>query len=69
MRRWFDVHLLGHAAFEYRYRGDHEVSVRVGFEVARWTSDRFWAVTGAPGASFEGEASRLAAVVTVGFGI
>lgn len=51
VRRWFDVHLLGHAAFEYRYRGDHELGLRVGVEVARWTEGRLWGVVGAPPAS------------------
>lgn len=51
VRRWFDAHLLGHAAFEYRYRGDHELGLRVGFEVARWTEGRLWGAIGAPPAS------------------
>ena len=64
VRRWFDVHLLGHAAFEYRYRGDHELSLRVGFEVARWTEGRLWGAAGAPPASvsfFIGPVIRLPA--------
>lgn len=112
VRRWFDVHLLGHAAFEYRYRGDHELSLRVGLEVARWSEGRLWGAVGAPPASvsffigpvirvpalrgglrtgvgfhvtdlrmapfffevaaetfFAGEASRVAGVFTLGFGI
>ncbi|MDP1823389.1 MAG: hypothetical protein Q8L48_09110 [Archangium sp.] len=64
VRRWFDVHLVGHAAFEYRYRGDHEVSLRVGLEVARWTEGRLWGGVGAPPASvsfFIGPLFRLPA--------
>ena len=51
VRRWFDVHFIGHAAFEYRYRGEHELGLRVGLEVARWTDGRLWGLAGAPGAS------------------
>lgn len=51
VRRWFDVHLVGHAAFEYRYKGDHELSLRVGVEVSRWSEGRLWAAVGAPPAS------------------
>lgn len=51
VRRWFDIHFIGHAAFEYRYRGEHELSLRVGLEVARWTDGRLWGALGAPGAS------------------
>lgn len=50
-RRWFDVHLIGHAAFEYRFRGDHEVNVRAGLEIARWTEGRLLGAIGAPPAS------------------
>lgn len=51
VRRWFEVNLLGHAAFEYRYRGDHELGLRVGVEVARWSEGRLWGAAGAPPAS------------------
>ena len=51
VRRWFDIHLLGHAAFEYRYKGDHELSLRFGLEISRWTEGRLWAMAGAPPAS------------------
>lgn len=51
VRRWFDVHLLGHAAVEYRFRGDHELSLRFGLEVARWTGGTLWGAVGAPPAS------------------
>ncbi len=48
VRRWFDIHLIGHAAFEYRYKGDHELSLRFGVEVARWSEGRLWGAVGAP---------------------
>ena len=51
LRRWFNVHLIGHAAIEYRFGGDHELSFRAGFEVARWTEGRLWGIAGAPPAS------------------
>lgn len=51
VRRWFDIHFIGHAAFEYRFRGEHELSLRAGLEVARWTEGRLWGAPGAPGAS------------------
>lgn len=65
VRRWFDVHLIGHAAFEYRYRGDHELGLRVGLEVARWSDGRLWGAAGAPPASvsmFIGPVLRVPAV-------
>ena len=58
------MHLLGHAAVEYRFRGDHELSLRVGFEIARWTEGRLWGAAGAPPASvsfFIGPLFRLPA--------
>ena len=64
VRRWFDVHLLGHAAVEYRFRGDHELSLRFGLEIARWTDGRLWGAAGAPPASvsfFIGPIFRLPA--------
>jgi hypothetical protein len=51
VRRWFTMNLLGHAAFEYRYRGEHELSLRFGVEVARWTDGRLWGNVGVPPAS------------------
>ena len=51
VRRWFDVRLVGHAAFEYRYKGDHELSLRFGVEVSRWSEGRLWGALGVPPAS------------------
>lgn len=51
VRRWFDVHLVGHAAVEYRYRGEHEFSLRTGLEIARWTEGRLWGGVGVPAVS------------------
>lgn len=51
VRRWFDIHLIGHAAFEYRFKGEHELGVRVGLEVSRWSEGRLWGNVGAPGGS------------------
>jgi hypothetical protein len=51
VRRWFNAHLIGHSAVEYRFRGEHELSFRVGLEVARWTDGRLWGAVGAPGVS------------------
>lgn len=51
VRRWFDIHLLGHAAFEYRYKGDHELSLRFGVEISRWSEGRLFGAVGAPPAS------------------
>ncbi len=64
VRRWFDVHFIGHTAVEYRFRGEHELSFRAGFEVARWTDGRLWGFLGAPPASvsfFMGPLFRLQA--------
>ena len=63
LRRWFDAHLLGHLAAEYRFRGGHELSFRVGLEVARWTDGRLWGAVGVPGVSvamFSGPLFRFA---------
>ena len=65
VRRWFDVHFIGHAALEYRNKGDHELSLRVGLELSRWTEDRFWGLLGVPPASvsmFIGPIIRVPAV-------
>ncbi len=65
VRRWFDIHFIGHAALEYRNKGDHELSLRVGLEIARWTEDRFWGLLGVPPASismFIGPMVRVPAV-------
>ncbi len=75
VRRWFDIHFVGHAAFEYRYRGEHEFSLRAGLEVARWTEGRLWGAVGAPGASiafFMGPVLRPAnmrVVIRTGVGV
>lgn len=75
VRRWFDIHFIGHAALEYRNKGDHELSLRVGLELARWTEDRFWGLLGVPPASismFIGPLLRVPAVrggVRTGIGL
>lgn len=75
VRRWHTIDLLSHAAFEYRYRGDHELSLRFGLEVARWTEGRFWSGLGVPPASvsmFAGPVLRVPAAragVRVGVGL
>lgn len=51
VRRWFDAHFLGHLAVEYRFRGEHELSFRVGVEMARWTDGRVLGSLGVPGIS------------------
>lgn len=68
VRRWFDIHFIGHAAIEYRFLSasgtgsNHELAARVGLELARWTEGRLWGSVGAPGASiamFIGPVLRL----------
>lgn len=62
VRRWFDIHLAGSAQLQYTWRADHELHLRLGLEVARFTPHRFWGQVGAPPASlalFVGPVLRL----------
>lgn len=62
VRRWFDVHLAGFALLQYLWRADHDLHLRFGLEVARFTPGRFWGNLGAPPASialFAGPVLRL----------
>jgi len=51
LRRWFTSQMIAHVAFEYQLRVAHELSLRVGFELTRWTNGRLWGSLGAPSAS------------------